>query len=977
MAVSKNKEKKLFSHYIIWGTGEMRITYLIYFLIHLSILSFATNEGNSIVHTFTPSEYLGGSRIYSVVCTSNGLMYAGDKSGVLEFDGENWQKINTGFPVTSMCADKDNTIFVAGSKGIGKLQNDSTNVLKYSSLNHYLPEISSEQLRLSKVFILNEKIVFVLGNEILIITDERLRIIDSPHNFEYYQNLNNQLYLYSPDDGIYRMQDSKLELISNQNEILNKDVCGFFSNAGNNYLLANRKGICQFDKNTTQWIENEITSFLNETECRGIDQIDDSTFVLKTYYNGLYMFQNSGDRIRNYNYDVGLVNNTVFSVFKDSWGNLWVGTAAGISAVRLQSLLTVYNSREGIGTGYAAQTIAGKIYLGTSHGLFLKQGNQAEGGNYKELFNGHIFGLHKVDNTLYFGHASGIYRLENDKITALSNIPGGWDLKQLPWNKEYALASTVKGLLLLQKTQNGKLSPLRLLKGTEQLNHHFEFDSIQNIWAESKFGVSKFHLSEGLDEAEDIENFDRIETGNRIKKVRKIVDELYFIADSGIYTYNLGGAIFINTLFSKYCSELDLIPTNICVDERNTAWIFTDKSLLVFKYEDEKFRKSTIGLLEYARELYPTNYENICELDSNLVLIGQEEGFLCFDRRKWFSGLYSSVDIRKIQLTSKNGEVKNTWGQKRIEDQTQSITLNNEINYNYNSIKFYFSAGCSNYNESSYQTYLLGFDSKWSEWSSENIREFTNLAPGDYRFVVRSINRSDQYSHISNCSFTIKSPWYLSKLAMLAYFILLVLILFAAERIIRVRIKRIQRKNRKKEEEAEYRKEQILIQHKLKDEKELIRLKNEKLKIDILYKSKELADSTMSIIEKNRFLTDLKTELEQIKQHSEKNKLVTSDIVKVIRKINKGIDNEENWKVFEDYFDNVHENFFKKMKKKFPILTSKDLRLCAYLRMNLSTKEIAPLLNISARGVEISRYRLRKKIGLERDENLIDFLLKI
>ncbi|WP_372774222.1 two-component regulator propeller domain-containing protein [Mangrovibacterium sp.] len=955
----------------------MRGIYLIYLLIHFSILSFATNEGNPIVRNFAPSKYLGGSRVYSVVCTSNGMLYAGDKSGVLEFDGENWQKINTGFPVTSMCADKNNSIYIAGSKGIGRLQNDSTNVLKYSSLNHYLPEISTEQLRLSKVFNLNGKIVFVLGSEILIITDERLRIIESPHNFQYYQNLNNQLYLYSPDDGIYRMADSKLELVSNQSELLDESVCGFFNHAGQDYLLANRKGICRFDKNETEWIKNDITSFLGEAECHGIDQVDDSTYVLRTFYNGLYMFQNSGQRIKNYTYEDGLINNTVLSVFKDSWGNLWAGTAAGISAVRLEFPLTVYNSRQGIGTGYAAQVVGEKIYLATSQGLYLKQGSEAKTENYKQLFAGHILGLHKIGNTLYFGHVSGIYTLENDKITLISTIPGGSDLKPIPGDERYAIASTVKGLLLLQKTNNNRLSPLHIIKGTEQLNYHFEFDSTQNIWAESKFGVSKCKLSEGYDQAEDVENFDRIESGNRIRKIRKIADELYFIADSGIYTYNVEEAIFDSTVFSAYCSEMHLLPSNICVDKRDLVWIFTDKSLLHFMKSDDEFVKTSSGILEYASKSYPTNYENICEIDSNLVLIGQEEGFLCYDRRKSNYGLYSSVDIRKIQLTSKEGEIKNSWGQKKIVDQSQVVTLAEDISYNYNSIKFYFSSGCSNYNESLYQTYLIGFDTKWSEWSRENIREFTNLAPGEYRFIVRSVNRSNQYSHISNCSFTVKRPWYRSRLAWLTYLVLLVAFVVAGERIVRMRVKTIQQKNRKREEELKFRKEQERIQLELKNEKELIRLKNEKLKVDILYKSKELADSTMSIIEKNRFLTDLKTELEQIKLHSEGKKVVTSDIVKLIRKINKGIDNEENWKVFEDYFDNVHENFFKKMKKKFPILTAKDLRLCAYLRMNLSTKEISPLLNISVRGVEISRYRLRKKLGIEKDANLIDFLLKI
>jgi DNA-binding CsgD family transcriptional regulator len=77
------------------------------------------------------------------------------------------------------------------------------------------------------------------------------------------------------------------------------------------------------------------------------------------------------------------------------------------------------------------------------------------------------------------------------------------------------------------------------------------------------------------------------------------------------------------------------------------------------------------------------------------------------------------------------------------------------------------------------------------------------------------------------------------------------------------------------------------------------------------------------------------------------------------------------------YFNNIHTSFTQSLKEKFPNLSANDIKMCAYLRMNLSTKEIASILNISARGVEISRYRLRKKMDLENATNLTDFLLRL
>ncbi|MBN2762838.1 MAG: hypothetical protein JXR41_07095, partial [Bacteroidales bacterium] len=93
--------------------------------------------------------------------------------------------------------------------------------------------------------------------------------------------------------------------------------------------------------------------------------------------------------------------------------------------------------------------------------------------------------------------------------------------------------------------------------------------------------------------------------------------------------------------------------------------------------------------------------------------------------------------------------------------------------------------------------------------------------------------------------------------------------------------------------------------------------------------------------------------------------------------IDKDIKSEKHWQVFDKYFDEVHQDFAHRLKSLHPDLTPKDLRMCSYLRMNISTKEIAPLMNISVRGVEISRYRLRKKLGLGPEKNLTEYILEI
>ena len=149
----------------------------------------------------------------------------------------------------------------------------------------------------------------------------------------------------------------------------------------------------------------------------------------------------------------------------------------------------------------------------------------------------------------------------------------------------------------------------------------------------------------------------------------------------------------------------------------------------------------------------------------------------------------------------------------------------------------------------------------------------------------------------------------------------------------------------------------------------LMSIENNKLQDDIVGKNRELAVSTMSMIKKNQFLSKIKLDLKQIESNEK--------IFSVIKMIDKNLNNKDDWKFFEEAFNNADKDFLKKVKETHPSLTNNDLRLCAYLRLNLSSKDIAPLLNISLSSVEIKRYRLRKKMNLTHNEGLTDHLLSL
>jgi DNA-binding CsgD family transcriptional regulator len=295
-----------------------------------------------------------------------------------------------------------------------------------------------------------------------------------------------------------------------------------------------------------------------------------------------------------------------------------------------------------------------------------------------------------------------------------------------------------------------------------------------------------------------------------------------------------------------------------------------------------------------------------------------------------------------------------------------------QLSFGQNSLHFEYSAIL--YGQQSnieYSYFLKGFDRAWSGWSAKPEKDYTNLPAGDYVFQVKSRTNLGNESAVSSFQFTVLPPWYQTKWAYLVYFILLAALVFFTNR-------RHQKKLLEQKSQYEERQRQLQYLHQLeleKNEKEIVKLRNEKLEAEIGHKNSELATSAMHLVQKREMLDKLRGDLNELLKKVE-NPEVSQEFKKLLKLLGEDTKTDDNWSQFAHHFDKVHTDFLVVLKNRYPALTASELKLCAYLRMNLSSKEIAQLMNISVRGVEIGRYRLRKKLGLSKEINLFEFLLK-
>jgi hypothetical protein len=218
-------------------------------------------------------------------------------------------------------------------------------------------------------------------------------------------------------------------------------------------------------------------------------------------------------------------------------------------------------------------------------------------------------------------------------------------------------------------------------------------------------------------------------------------------------------------------------------------------------------------------------------------------------------------------------------------------------------------------------------------------------------------------------SFIINAPWYQTMWAYALYALLVMALVYF---VYKWQLRKFDLQQVKFEEEQN----RLKYIHQLeveKNEKAIIQLQNEKLVNEMMFKNRELADVSMHLVERTDALSKVRDELQQLHKKTGDN----HDLKRAIQLVNEIEKNNSSWEQFAVHFDEINNDFIKKLKTQFPHLTSTDLKVCTYLQLKLASKEIAQMMNVTVRGVEISRYRLRKKLQLGKNQTLNDFLTEI
>ena len=957
-----------------------------YFFLFLSLFGHIAkadnikNTGVPYVQNYPKSIYLSGNQNWSIAKDSKGIMYFGNAQGLLTFDGKYWQQrqMPNRQIIRAVAADTKDLIYAGGFGEFG-YWSVKNRKLTYTSLINLIPKKDRPSDEIWKIYVDGTRVIFQSFSTIYIYQHNKISVVKAPGTFLFLHHAGNRFLVEVLNKGLFELKGNSLTALSHKTPVNPSDVLSVLPYKNNTLLIGTSKdGLFIYDGLAFTPFKTAADSFLKTYHLNNGSRIGDKYYAFGTILNGLIIIDQDGNIIQQINKSGGLQNNTILSLFTDDAQSLWTGLDNGIDRVELNSPLYFYLDKAGqFGTVYSSLIYKNNTYLGTNQGLFYSPWNHGNG-NRMNTFDfrlipnsqGQVWDLSIIDDELICGHNEGAFKVTGNQIEKISDINGGWTIKRLNNNPDYLIQGTYTGLVLFKKDGKGQWKFYTKIENFGEPSRYVEQDSRGNIWVSHAYkGLYKLTLSPDFKRVIKNHYYDG-RNGLRDSyniNIFMLEDKMVFSSESGFQLYDEISNRFslyneLNKGLGTFASSNKIIPAG----PKKYWFINHGKMGLINFAEPGKINIDTnrFSILDGRMVQY---YENISKISDQMYLISVDDGFVIYndavnETKNKFK--LPAVLIRKVE------DVTDTY--RTITENGNSGT-EVEIPYSRNNIRISFTLPYYRQAKTKFQYYLEGYSGQWSDWTPATQKDFTNLSWGSYKFLVRAKIDEQSVTDTAAFEFTILPPFYATKWAYAFYVLLFAVLAILAK-------KQYERKLKKDRATIEARlqkeKEAYLKTKAEATEKRIIKLQAEKLQAELNSKNRELANSAMSLVYKNELLQKLSQEILKAKG-SDGKKLPGDQLRKIQKVIDEGMNDERDWNLFEASFNEAHESFFKKLKANHPDLVPNDLKLCAYLHMNMSSKEMASLLNISLRGVEIRRYRLRKKLDVPHDKNLVEFFMEL
>lgn len=939
-----------------------------------------------VLRNFSPADYNSGTQNWCVSQTDDGRMLFANNTGLLCFDGYRWTQMSIPNHTNIRAVLYDNkrgVIYAGATNEFGYYSHDAaTNSLRFHSLAGELADDERNFGEIWAIHDMNGDIVFQ-GKSNFFIHQKDGRTVNLRQNVRIESSavIGGRL-IFASKEGIHEITGDRTVNLPGTEPIRGRTVRAIMQDGQQMLLATAGDGVFTYDGRTTLPYPMDITPILREGQifCATIST---DYMAFGTVSSGLILKNRHTGAVTYANIYTGLQNNTVLSVAFDRQNNVWLGLDNGISYVIADApYRDLLGSRNSVGTGYASAVYRGRLYIGTNQGLFsLPMPLSSEPHPHRPQpvagMAGQVWNLRVIGNRLLCAADGGAYIVDGERCSRIGEQEGTWNFCPLKRHPGYIMTADYKGFCVLH--DDGK--SLRL---------HSRLDAIADIQSGSLMegedgtiwichwqkGVYRVRLNATLTDATVVERYGKghglLMDENNV--LCSMADGMRISAVDGFYRYDAAQRKLVydkptSTIFNNYGTPLKVFQT----PDGKIMAMKAHFAAVAKRGRDGRYVVDSISLRGITDRLQ-LGLGDVSQLDSAHTIVNHDNGFYIIGSKPKAPTDDNRLIIRRIMSTAETDSV--IYLAAPAADDTDV-----KLPHSLNSIKIEFALPeYTGMNNVEYRCMLEGYDKEWSRPMSAPYKEYTQLPSGTYKFRVRALNRISGRTQEIEAVIKVLPAWYET---WLAYIIYIVAAGLACRYVLKIIKRRTERElvRIKAEQERQMREQEIKLQvEREKRKRQLAEMRNEQLDTELKHKQSQLSDSTMNLMRKNDMLQQIDGEMAELSEsmrRGDPKARLTRQIQEIRKSIQTNMNDDDNWEKFEENFNMVYDDFMKTLTARFPDLKTNDRKLCAYLRMGLSSKEMASLLNTPVRSIETARYRLRKKLNLDGGENLTEFIRNI
>ena len=753
----------------------------------LSAQDQKSEYGYYSVQNYTHEAYAAHFQNWFITQDKNGFMYAANGQGILEFDGSSWRLITSPgqSSVRTVVVDDKNIKWVGADRDLGYLAPDSSGFLQFKSLKDKIPASHPLTANVWQVFPEDNRILFFTDNMIYSYRDGQFQIIPHPGPGPIHREykVNGIVYVSISGEGMFQISGDSLQSIPGGSLFKNVRPTIALPYGSEAVLFVSRaSGLFVYDGATVTPLENEVDTYLRKNNLYAGHRLPDASYAFATLRGGVVLMDQQGKWVKTVTEEDGILNNQVHGLALDRQKGLWMALQTGISRIEPFLPYRFFDKRSGLkGTVSAMARHQGTLYAGTFDGLFvLEPKTGAQAGKFRRIEDIKVgcFALLSTTNGLLAATANGVYLIKEREVVRINDLLGVRALYPSKRNSDRIYVGHMHGLATVH-FKNGKWQKEEGLDQIKEDVFSIVSEDDGTLWlGTSTHQVVRIRFSHSGNGNQDkamqrpiVDYFTDV-LPEASTKVYLIDKEILVTSDGAggpLFKFNTGTGTFSRELhFGKKfgLDSLSIYPMAYQNDGRYILLETNDVNGKTYRFSAWRNDSGTYSVKRLYDERFRSTTQTRLFWDDKTVLWSGGEDLVRYDLGTTYNfNPPFDTYVRKV-----------TVGQDSIiHGGEKSAAFAPVLKYSGNDLRFEFAAPHFMGPEGNrYRYSLSGFDAKWSDWTAETKKEYTNIPQGNYQFMAEAQDIYGNIGTVGTFNFRILPLWYRTWWAYFIYVLLVI-----------------------------------------------------------------------------------------------------------------------------------------------------------------------------------------------------------